>query len=149
MNPIRNLRAVRPLLPLIPALGVLIGCGGGEDGFTAEQFVDAMNERGASLELGAELPSTRADAEVYAIELVGPAAEEGAGADAPSHAGGSLTVMPDADAGFNEWQRCNAAASLLCYRADNAVLVLEGEIDPRQMEALDEALRTIEAETGG
>jgi hypothetical protein len=145
---------VRRLLPLIPCVCLLGGCGGDDGGFTAEQFVDAVNQRGGALELGAALPSTRSDAEVYALELAGPGAVEGAGADEPaggdeSHGGGSLAVMPDADAGLEEFERCEQAASLLCFRADNVVLLLEGEIEREEIAALATALRTIAAETSG
>jgi hypothetical protein len=106
--------------------------------------VSAVNQRGASLELGPQLRSTRPDAQVYALELTdGEAAGEAAG----GHAGGSLAVMSDADAGADEWKRCDEAASLLCYRADNVVLFLEGDISQAQQDALANALRLIQDET--
>jgi hypothetical protein len=57
--------------------------------------------------------------------------------------------MPDSDAGLAEYERCEQAASLLCFRADNIVLLLEGDIDDAQFSALATALNTIEAETSG
>lgn len=148
----RNLPAVRRLLPLIPALLLLAGCGGDDSGFTAEQFVSAVNQRGAALELGPELRSTRTDATIYALELGEPrAADEFADGEEAAireaHAGGSLAVMPDADAGLAEHVRCEEAASLLCFRADNIVLLLEGDIDEEQYDALARALHAIADET--
>ena len=142
--------AVPRLLLLIPTLCLLGGCGGDDSGFTAEQFVASVNQRGAALELGPELRSTRPDAQVYALELGG--VEAGDGKEAPNedpHAGGSLAVMPDADAGFEEYERCEKAVSLLCFRADNIVLFIEGETDPAQLAELTNALRVIAEETSG
>ena len=140
---------MRRLLPLIPALWVLAGCGGDDSAFTADQFVGAVNQRGASLELGPELRSTRPDAQVFALEL---GAREPGGGDAASEgaeAGGSIAVMADADAGFEEWQRCEDAASILCYRADNIVLFIEGEVAPAALAQLENALGVIADETSG
>jgi hypothetical protein len=133
---------VRRLVPLIPVLCVLSGCGDDESGFTAEQFVAAMNERGASLALGPELRSAREDAQVYALALTG--SSEGR---VEEHGGGSLTVTPSAEDGYAEYERCRQAASLLCYRADNIVLILEGEAGPAELAALSNALRAIAEET--
>ena len=144
----------RALLSPIATLALLAGCGGDDSGFTAEQFVGAVNQRGAALELGAELRSTRPDATVFAVEVGVPRAQaEDAGDEAlpegETHTGGSLAVMPDAAAGLDEYRRCEQAATLLCFRADNVVLVLEGEIDPAQIAALSQALRAIAEETSG
>ncbi|HEX2129531.1 MAG TPA: hypothetical protein VHF58_09980, partial [Solirubrobacterales bacterium] len=108
-------------------------------------FVAAANERGASLELGPELRSTREDTRVYALAITGPGGE----GRAEVHGGGSLTVTPSADAGAEEWERCDSAASLLCYRADNIVLILEGEVDEAEQAALATALQAIADDTSG
>lgn len=130
------------LLPLL-AIALLAGCGGDNAGFTAEQFVAAVNERGAALVLGPELRSSREDAEVYGIE-VGPP-----GGTGETHGGGSIVVMSSDDAGFAEYERCEKAASLLCFRADNVVLLLEGDIPDEQLAALTRALQALAEDTAG
>jgi hypothetical protein len=141
----RNLRAVRRLVPVIASVFALAGCGEDDSGFTAEQFVAAVNQRGASLELGPELRSTREDTQVYALAITG----QGERGRAEVHGGGSLTVTPSVEAGAEEWERCDDAASLLCYRADNIVLILEGEVAEEELAALAVALQTIADETSG
>jgi hypothetical protein len=140
---------VRRLLPLIPALWLLAGCGGDDAAFTADQFVGAVNQRGASLELGPELRSTRPDAQVFALELGPPGAADEHAASEGTEAGGSIAVMANADAGFEEWQRCEDAGSILCYRADNIVLFIEGEVAPAALAQLENALRVIADESSG
>jgi hypothetical protein len=137
---------VRRLAVLLPCLVLAAGCGGDDDGFTAQQFVDAVNQRGAALELGPRLPSTRPDAEVYALAVLTPAGEAAAGG---THAGGSLVVTDDDDAGLAEYDRCGRAGVFKCFRADNIVLLLEGRIPADAEAALGAALRTIEEETSG
>ena len=136
---------MRRLVPLILVLPTLLaGCSDDDESlFTAEQFVNAVNQRGASLALGPELRSTREDAEVYALALTS-SAESG---EVEEHGGGSLTVMPSADEGFAEWKRCDRAASLLCFRADNIVLILEGAASDTELAALTYALSAIADET--
>jgi hypothetical protein len=140
---------VRRLLPLIPALLLLAGCGGDDSAFTADQFVGAVNQRGASLELGPELRSTRPEAQVFALELGAGDAAGGDTATEGTEAGGSIAVMADADAGFEEYRRCEQAVSILCYRADNIVLFIEGEVAPAALARLENALRVIAGETSG
>jgi hypothetical protein len=135
-------------LVLIPAVCLVAGCGGDDSSFTAEQFVAAVNQRGAALELGPELRSTRPDAHVYALELgTGEENETGGPVTEETHAGGSIAVMKDDDAGYDEYRRCEQAVSLLCFRADNVVLYIEGEVDPAQLGELTNALRVIAEET--
>ena len=133
---------MRRLPALIPLLVWLAACGGDDATFTAEEFVAAVNQRGASLELGPELRSTRADVEVFAVALT----SAGRGG-AEEHGGGSLVVMPDAEAGAEEWERCDQAASLLCFRADNIAVLLEGDVGRRQEAALNAALQSIGEDT--
>jgi hypothetical protein len=99
----------------------LAGCGEGRT-FTAEEFVEQVRAEGVKLELGRELLTDRDDQELYAIELE-PVAELPGG---EGHAGGSISVSEDSDGADDELASCNAAADLLCFRAANVVVVLEG-----------------------
>ncbi|MGH2923263.1 MAG: hypothetical protein ACRDKH_04455 [Solirubrobacterales bacterium] len=102
-------------------LALLAGCGEGRE-FSAEEFVDAVNAEGVELRLGSELVTDQADKQLYAVELE-PVAQLPGGS---GHAGGSIGVLDDSDAADAELASCEAAADLLCYRAGNVVVVLEG-----------------------
>ena len=106
--------------------GALAGCGG-EPSFTAEEFVDGVNAEGVELRLGEPLVTDEESKELYAVELepVGapPADSEGE----PGHIGGSLSVYDENGGGADdEIATCENAADLLCFRAANVVVVLEG-----------------------
>ena len=132
------MRAPRRCLASAPVLAAVAAAaaGCGEDGtFTAQDFVTAVNAQGVQLELGEELVTEEEGKELYAIEL-----EPGAGPRRDSqgeevHAGGSLSVY-ESDEGEpdDEFRSCEQAADLLCYRAANVVVVLEGGgIEARQL----------------
>jgi len=99
----------------------LAGCGEGRT-FTAEEFVDEVNGEGVKLELGEELVTDREGQELYAVELAQVAELPGG----ERHTGGSISVSDDADGADEELASCQAAADLLCFRAANVVVVLEG-----------------------
>jgi hypothetical protein len=127
-----------PAIVLAAAI-VLLGCGDGELRFSAERFVSELNGRGASLELGAPLVSSREETEIHAVSV-------GSGAGDVDHGGGSLTVTATAETGAAEFTRCEAAASLLCFRTNNVVLALEDELDASTRAALERALASIARE---
>ncbi len=60
--------------------------------------------------------------------------------------GGSLIVAPDPDKGLDEYERCEATLSLLCYRVANIVLVFEA-LEPEQRAQLDAAVVALGNET--
>jgi hypothetical protein len=128
--------------------GALAGCGSDPTTFTAEEFVAEMNERGAGLVLGEPLLSAGGAGEVYELEL----AESGAtGATGPEgvegeHVGASVTVLEDPDAGLAEYERCESAATLLCFRVANVVMIFEGALLPADLERLESAVRAMESE---
>ena len=99
------------------------GCGDG-DTMTKEEFLGSIREQGVEIELGRELLTTEPGKKLYAIELepVSPALP----GDVEAHTGGSLAVHDDTDAADRSLERCQASADLLCYRAANVVVVLEG-----------------------
>lgn len=111
----------------------LVACGG--DGtFDAEEIVSELNANGASLALGEELFSASDEVEIYAVEVESaPQGETHAG-------GGSLRITEDSATGLAEYERCEAAASLLCFRAANAVLILEDELAPADRVAVEQAV---------
>ena len=109
------------------AAGACLAACGDEGTFTAESFVAEVNAQGVELRLGEALVTEEEDKELYAIELepVGRPGTDSQG-DEP-HAGGSLSVY-ESDEGDpdDELRTCEEAADLLCYRAANVVVVLEG-----------------------
>jgi hypothetical protein len=121
----------------------LVAAGCGDQGtFTADGFVRDVNREGVELKLGEPLTTGEEGKELYAIELepLGGSRTDRAGEEV--HAGGSLSVYAedggDADA---EYETCRQAADLLCYRAANVVVVLEGGgIEARQLGAAIEKL---------
>ena len=114
-------RATRQAVIALAALA-LAGCGEGRT-FTAEEFVEEVNGEGVKLELGEELVTDRDDQELYAVELE-PVAELPGGEH--GHAGGSLSVSDEGEGADEELASCQASADLLCFRAANVVVVLEG-----------------------
>ena len=119
------------------------GCGG-EREFQAGEFVDAANEEGAGLVLGDSLTSIEEDVEVFAMEF----AEDGDHAeDEPkgghAHSGGSLIVAGDAESATEEFERCESAVTLTCYRAANVVLFFDAESTPEHVARVDAAIRAL------
>jgi hypothetical protein len=118
----------------VPALLLAAGCGS-EPRFSAQEFVGEVNRQGVKLQLGEPLVTDEEDKELYAVELepVGRSRVDSQGD--PVHAGGSLSVYDeDEGAPDTELANCEAAADLLCYRAANVVVVLEGGgLEARQL----------------
>jgi hypothetical protein len=125
----------------IAALALVAGCGGEDElRFSAEQFVDEASARGAALELGAPLLTSREETEIHELRVTGTTPAEG------DHGGGSLTVTADSAAGLAEYERCEAATTLLCFRANNVVLALEDELSTEQIADIERALRRLAAD---
>lgn len=124
------------------ALLALAGCGAAYD--DAQSFVDAANEEGAGFELGPTLSSTNPENKIYALEIKGAAdPREAREPGQASLGGGSVTVTPGDDEAKAEYDQCEAAVSLLCYRAGNVALVLEGEIGPEERARVDAAISAL------
>ena len=123
----------------------LAGAGCGTPYDDAESFVEAANAEGAGFELGPSLSTNDAGHEVYALQLAGG---PGLGAEADEEGqahlgGGSLTVTSGEDDAIAEYEECESAVSLLCYRAGNVALILEDEIRPAQRERVDAAITAL------
>jgi hypothetical protein len=126
----------------------LAACGSGERTFTAQEFVDDANAKGAHLALGEPLSTSEADTELYALRVEAPDSGDG-GTDLPAlgdEAGsGSLRVEGSSGAAEAEYERCEQAG-LLCYRAANVVLVFEADVDPDSLAELARAIRALKAD---
>jgi hypothetical protein len=123
------------------------GCGGGERTFTAPEFVAEANRNGAALQLGAPLTVAAGDDEVYGIAVERDAAgehEHEGGESGREHGGGSLRIAEDAEAAESEHARCEDAASLICYRAANVVLILEPGTSARDLARVQAAISKME-----
>jgi hypothetical protein len=112
----------------IAALAAVLAVGGcgSEPTFTAQEFVDGVDRQGVELRLGVPLVTDEQGKELYAVELEplgGPRVDSGG---EPVHAGGSLSVYDDDGAADGEFATCRDAVDLLCFRAANVVVVLEG-----------------------
>jgi hypothetical protein len=124
----------------------LAACGSGGT-FTAQKLVDEVNQHGAGLRLGEPLETTQEETEIYAIRLEGsapavpPTGESSAPADV--HAGASLTIAEDNDAALAEYARCETAVSLLCFRAANALLILEDTTPAADIARVEDAISAL------
>jgi hypothetical protein len=121
----------------------LAGCGTPYD--DAQSFVDAANAEGAGFQLGPTLSTNDPGHEVYALTLKGgPGLGDEADEEGQAHlGGGSLTVTESEDDAIAEYEECESAVSLLCYRAGNVAIILEGEVGPAQRERVDEAITAL------
>jgi len=133
----------RTLLGAVIGLGLVAGCGG-EQEFDGREFVDRANQSGAGIVLGEPLVSARDDVEVYELEFTDGSATGGDGDAEHGHedGGGSMAVAADAGAAKAEYQRCEEAVSLVCYRAANVTLFLEA-LDPAEQARIDRAIRDL------
>ena len=147
-------RAAVQAAAIAAVAAVTLGACGGEAEFDAPGFVELANEAGAGMELREELLSTGVDVEVWAVSFP----EDGSGAaptgaseeldhEGEAHAhgtAGSLAVAADADTARGEFERCEASATLVCFRAANVVLRLEGAT-AEETNRLGEVFRSLES----
>jgi hypothetical protein len=135
-------------------LVALAGCGSGERTFDAQDFAAELSDRGVTLELGEPLQSESETVDaVYGVDIADGEASNGAQAGDGSGGGGkgeeahppggSLTITSDSDAAVAEYQRCEAAVSLLCYRAANALLVFDDALPPEDQARVERAIRAL------
>jgi hypothetical protein len=119
-------RGIGRLTALALALAVLLvaGCGSSQT-FTASEFVDRINAQGVSIELDRQLPSGGNAKDLYAVRLP-PLAGQPAGSDRGRGAIGSLYVFDDTGGAGDQLDACRHSGGLLCFRAANIVVVLEG-----------------------
>jgi hypothetical protein len=113
---------------------------GGERVFEPTEFVEEANAAGAGLALGEPLMSTREGLDVYELRFAGAVQSA---RDEEHEATGSLIVADDGEAALAEYNRCESAATLVCYRAANVVLAIQGEAGSPWLTQLDAAIRTL------
>jgi hypothetical protein len=131
------------LAPALAAAALLAGACG-ETTFDAQGFVDEANAKGAGVELGEPLLTEREDIQLYAIEIE-PASATGEAepSGGHEHSGGSMIVTEDAEDAEQEFQRCDGAVTIVCYRAANVVLAIEGDPSSAELVGLDGAIRAM------
>jgi hypothetical protein len=128
--------------------GSLAACGD-ETTFTADELVAEVNARGAQVRLGERLTTSQEDVELYALRLAGagaaPGVPSGNASSAPVdvHGGGTLTITENDDAALAEYDRCESAVSLVCYRAANAVLIFEGAVPNQDLARIEAAVQAM------
>jgi hypothetical protein len=147
----RSISRVLGVAGAISLAASLAACGEQEATFTAQEFVAEANRNGAGLELGGPVNASGAEDEIYglAVEPTGEPSAEGRAEDGAAvgesheHGGGSLRVTESDSAAREEHARCESAASLLCYRAANIVVIFEPELSPADLARFAEALRAM------
>lgn len=132
----------RLLIALLVALVALGGCSG-ERSFDEDTFIEEINSAGAGLTLGVIISENEQGVPVRAIELV-PAGASRPVRPGEDPGGGTMLVLDDADQAFAEFQRCEQAATLTCYRAANVVLRFD-QIDPVQQQRVTAAIAALES----
>jgi hypothetical protein len=106
------------------------GCGS-EQTFTASEFAEEVNEQGVEMRIGRQLQSSEGNElhEITLPRLAGlPPPAPGEHADEHGReegALGTLYVFDDADAAEEQLTACRNSATLVCYRADNVVVLFE------------------------
>jgi hypothetical protein len=122
-------RGIRRLaaLALIGAGAVVAGCGG-EQTFTASEFIDRINAEGVSIQLVRRLPVGNNAKELDAVRLPPlpgePSPAPGGGGRGAS---GTLYVFGDTGAADDQREACRGSGGLLCFQASNIVVVLGDE----------------------
>jgi hypothetical protein len=136
-------------------LGFMAGFTGcGEATFDAREFVDRANAEGAGLELGEELTATAEDVEIWAVRFADasgriPPASPGASGGSVrvpdlAHGAASLAVVESAGDAEEEFERCEATATLTCFRAANVVVRVENATN-QEIDRLTEAIAALES----
>jgi hypothetical protein len=135
VRPPRGIRQFAALCTV--AAAVVAGCGA-ERTFTASEFVQQVNEQGVTMRLGAQRPAGGGAERLYAVKLPPlpgepqppPGSESGPGAS------GSLYVFGDPGGAEHQFEACQDATGLVCFRASNIVVVLDeesGQLEPRRL----------------
>ena len=139
-------RAIRLLtaLALLVACLFMAGCGG-EQTFSASEFIGRINAEGVSIELGRQLPSGGNAKELYAVTLP-PLPGEPApprGSEGDPGASGTLYVFGDTGGADDQLDGCRGSGGLLCFRAANLVVVLDDEGSGLEAQRLAVAMKRL------
>lgn len=139
-------------LPILAAALLAISlaaCGDDERQFTAESFIDAMNDNGAALALGPVLTTSPDGIDVNVVEFTGTAPSATGEEAGTEEANGSATLLlfDGSGAAMDEFDRCNVAPALTCFRAANAVLRVE-ELQPSDQARITTAIEGVRDDAG-
>ncbi len=137
MGPARRATAVCALAVALLAAG----CGGEEERqLSAREFVAEMNRNGAALELGPVIAQNENGVDVTEVKIAQPAPTPTGEGTKPAPSGSaSLLVLADAEAATDEYERCQGAPSISCYRAANVILRVE-DLQPTDRALLTAAI---------
>jgi hypothetical protein len=132
---------------MIAAALVIAGCGNEERHLSARDFVDEMDQNGASLKLG-PVVGTEDDAETYRVTISQTApTPTGEGSKPKPSGSATLLVLPDAQAAMDEYDKCQGEPSLSCYRAANVILSIE-DLQPTDRALLTAAISNLASDGG-
>ena len=109
---------------VLALIATAAGCG--EREFTAQEFVDSANEQGAELALGDQITTTESDEPVIRISFAPPPGTDPNPQLQAGDGSGTMIVASDAEIAGAEFDHCETAADLTCFRAANVVLRFEG-----------------------
>ena len=118
------------------------GCGGGEEEhrFTAREFIAEMNRNGAQLKLGPVLTENEDGVDVNQVTIARTApTPTGEGTKPLPSGSATLLVLADAEEAGAEYDRCQGASTLSCYRAANVILRVE-DLQPTDRALLTAAI---------
>lgn len=136
------------LAPPLLLIALLAGGCGSERKLTAQEFVDEMNANGAALRLGPVITQNPDGADVNEVTLTRTApAATGEGSKPTASGGATLLVLADSSAAGDEFDRCQGAPALTCFRAANVVLRVE-DLQPTDQARLTTAIESLADEAG-
>jgi hypothetical protein len=120
-------RRSRPGL-LALAVVLVAGCSS-QTTLTASELIDRINAEGVAIVLGQRLTSQSEARELYSVRMPPLRGEPkpAPGSEAKPGASGSLYVFDDTGGAEDQLKACQAATGLVCFRAQNIVVVLDEE----------------------
>jgi hypothetical protein len=123
---------------------LLAGCGGADERqLSAREFIGEMNDNGAALKLGPVVTQNEDGVDVNEVTILRTApTPTGEGSKPRPSGSATLLVLPDAEAAMDEYDRCQGAPSLSCYRAANVVLRIE-DLQPTDRALLTSAISNL------
>jgi len=126
MNPLLRWILAAVAAAAVLGAGFLVVRGTPEESrFTAQELVAALNEAGARIELREADFFAEGSQEPHAVSFVGGSASAAAGRVDHAHGAATLIVAPDSEAALDTYERCEAAVTLICFRAANVALQVE------------------------
>lgn len=111
----------RKLLVVVALLALALGACGGDRTFDDEELITELNAAGAELALGETLTETDEGVPVRTVSFLTPSGEPPVPGEA-GHGAGNMVLLDGEEEARAEFERCEATATLVCYRIANAVL---------------------------